>query len=199
MTTINKSYKPLLISFLILLLPLISSAKETKELPPPFNFIKWEFNKKKISKTYEGYSIDFYKHSKSLVGIGKGKFVRGKLKTTTVNNYNWKDYFPIDIHFHSIKKSRDVEIVSKKSWYNCDNPELNKSKCEIDYKELNKIYENTLINLNKAFGKKGEYVEMEDQIEGEKMYTWIIQGFEISFMLIVEDYISYLRFLIREN
>jgi hypothetical protein len=193
-------YKLLTITLLSSQLACTSQVDPPKVLVRPFSFIQWNFDQKDIARLYPNNTIKFYISPSGMnANMGKGKYVYGKLTTVTVKDYNWVDYFPSDISFNTIKNYNFIRISSTRKWHNCDLLWVNKSTCQQEYNQLTDIYRNTVNRLNGVLGKQGKPYDLDDIIPGEQMYTWDVQGFEISFSLIVDDSISFLQFFIRES
>jgi hypothetical protein len=185
-----------------LIAPSAAFASSEKDLSAAFYPIKWNMSEKEIRTAFSGQNVETTTSESGMNAVtGSGELVYGKLHTITVPNYNWKGFFPVNIHFNTIKKYKFIQIESERKWYNCDDPNINinRSTCSREYNKMLKLYENTITSLDKKFGKKGKFVDYEEMNAGEKMYTWNMDGFEISFSLIIDEAISYVEFFIREK
>lgn len=199
--------KPRLFVFLfaassILFVHFSTFASTEKDLPAAFHPIKWNMSEEEIRTAFSGQNVEATTSASEMnAGTGNGEAVYGTLHTITVPNYNWKGFFPVSIHFNTIKKYKFIKIESKHKWDNCDDPNINinRSTCSREYNKMLKLYKNTITSLDKKLPKKGKFVHYDEMNAGEKMYTWDMDGFEISFSLIIDEAISYVEFFIREN
>jgi hypothetical protein len=176
------------------------SASSEKDLPAAFYPIKWNMSEEDIRTAFSGQHVETTTSESGMNAVtGSGEAIYGKLHSITVYDYDWKGFFPVNMYFNTIKKYKFIQIESKRKWDNCDDPHVNKTTCAREREKLVALYEKTINNLNKKMGKKGKFAHYDEMNRGEKMYTWNMDGFEISFSLIIDEAISYVDFFIREK
>ena len=170
-----------------------------RELPAAFHPIKWNMDEAAIREAFKGKKIETYKQ-RMTVGLPGNRFLKGTVRTTSVDDHDLPGIFSANIYFHTIKKHAWITIESTGRWENCDIPQVDKKKCEQEYRKLNELYKKIIQKINSDLGEKGTYVDDPDpENEGDKHCAWDVNGFHIAFMLLVDDMVSFLQFHIRKQ